>query len=545
MLQINRQMSVQALPASRTTIIRAGLIALFAVLVTIFAFDYSLFVLVRRWATEEEYSHGFLIPVVSAWMLWMRRDAIVASFGRPSWAGLGIISLAAVMHIVGEYSSIFVLSHLGFILVLMGIALTAGGYPLLKVTFIPIAFLIFAIPLPYFIQSNLTLQLQLISSQLGVDVIRLFQIPVYLEGNVIDLGFYKLQVVEACSGLRYLYPLLSLSFLAAYLFQAPLWQRALVFLSGIPITIGMNGFRIGMVGVTVNWWGPKMADEFLHFFEGWIIFIACAGFLIAEIFLLARLSGRTFFQSFHLPTLSVNSRQDEISPPAGQLALVSGLVVVIAAGLFVHFISQQAEFIPDRTRFAFFPSSVGEWQGHTSSLDRATEEGLGLDDYLLSDYSKPYGKPVNLYVAYYSSQRNGYSPHSPAVCIPGGGWLITDLKRTTFNGLGNELPLNRAIIERGEIKEIVYYWFDERGRQVANEYLAKWYLLADAITKNRTDGSLIRLTTQVFPGETERAADDRLQSFMRDVVPTLTDYLPSEQGFRPKSALSHNSRNHG
>jgi exosortase D (VPLPA-CTERM-specific) len=538
-------MSVQALPASRTTTIRTGLVVLFAVLVAIIAFDRALFELVRRWIAEEEYSHGFLIPVVSAWMLWMRREALVASFGQPSWTGLAIIALALAMHVVGQYSSIYILSQIGFILVLIGIALAAGGYPLLKVTSVPIAFLIFAVPLPYFIQSNLTLQLQLISSQLGVDVIRLFQIPVYLEGNVIDLGFYKLQVVEACSGLRYLYPLLSLSFLAAYLFQAPLWQRALVFLSGIPITIGMNGFRIGMVGVTVNWWGPRMADEILHFFEGWVIFIACAGLLITEIFLLARLSGRTFFQVFHLPTLTVSSRPKEISGPSGRLALVSGLVLVFAAGVFVHLIAQQSELIPDRTRFAAFPPSIGGWQGHTSLLDSGTEQYLGVDDYLLSDYSRPNDKPVNLYVAYYSSQRNGYAPHSPVVCIPGGGWLITNLKQTSYDGLGPELPFNRVIIERGGIKQVVYYWFDERGRKVANEYLAKWYLLADAITKNRSDGSLIRLTTQVFPGETERDADTRLQSFIRDVVPALAGYLPSEQPSQPKSALSHSNSSHG
>jgi exosortase D (VPLPA-CTERM-specific) len=538
-------MSTQALTALRAPTIRTGLIALFAVLVAIVAFDRALFELVRRWIAEEEYSHGFLIPVVSAWMLWMRRDALIASFGQPSWTGLAIIALALAMHVIGQYSSIYILSQIGFILVLIGIVLTAGGYPLLKVTFVPIVFLIFAVPLPYFIQSNLTLQLQLISSQLGVDVIGIFQIPVYLEGNVIDLGFYKLQVVEACSGLRYLYPLLSLSFLAAYLFQAPFWQRALVFLSGIPITIGMNGLRIGMVGATVNWWGPKMADEVLHFFEGWVIFIACTSLLIAEIFLLARLSGRTFSRVFHLPTVTVEPRQAGISKPAGQLALLSGLALVFAAGVFVHLIAQQSEFIPDRTRFATFPPSIGKWQGHTSLLDRGTEQYLGVDDYLLSDYTRPNDKPVNLYVAYYSSQRNGYAPHSPVVCIPGGGWLITDLKQTSYDGLGNEIPLNRVIIERGGVKQVVYYWFDERGRQVANEYLAKWYLLADAITKNRTDGSLIRLTTQVFPGENDLDADKRLQSFMRDIVPTLAGYLPSEKKTLPKSAISYRNNSHG
>src|SRR5262249_11094407 len=162
------------------------------------------------------------------WLLWTRRDALIASIGRPVWTGPALILLAMLAHLIGELSAIFILSQVGFVLVLVGIALSIGGYSLLRVTLVPILFLLFAIPLPYFIDSQLTLQLQLISSELGTFFIRIFQIPVYLEGNIIDMGNYKLQVVEACSGLRYLYPLLSLGFLAAYLFRAPMWQRAVV-----------------------------------------------------------------------------------------------------------------------------------------------------------------------------------------------------------------------------------------------------------------------------------------------------------------------------
>ena len=103
-----------------------------------------------------------------------------------------------------------------------------------------LVFLLFMVPLPRFIQFNLSNELQLISSQLGAGIVRLFGIPVSLEGNVIDLGSYKLQVVEACSGLRYLFPLMSFGLLCAVLFKAPVWQRALVFLSSLPITIVMN-----------------------------------------------------------------------------------------------------------------------------------------------------------------------------------------------------------------------------------------------------------------------------------------------------------------
>ena len=115
-------------------------------LVALVAFSESLSELVHRWITQEEYSHGFLIPVIVAWLLWTRRDALVASIGRPSWAGPALILLAAAMHIVGKLSALYVLSQFGFIVALFGIVLGLGGYSLLKVTFIPIIFLLFAIP---------------------------------------------------------------------------------------------------------------------------------------------------------------------------------------------------------------------------------------------------------------------------------------------------------------------------------------------------------------------------------------------------------------
>jgi exosortase D (VPLPA-CTERM-specific) len=530
-------MSLQSIRVANASALRASLFVCVLVVTGLVGFSGALFELVRRWTMQEEYSHGFLVPLVAAWLLWTRRNALLASIGRPSWTGAVLILLAMALHVTGELSAIFILSQLAFIVALLGITLGIGGFSLLRVTFVPIIFLIFAIPLPYFIDASLSLQLQLISSQLGVFFVRLFQIPVYLDGNIIDLGTYKLQVVDACSGLRYLFPLLSLSFLAAYVFHAPLWQRAVVLCSSIPITIAMNGFRIGMVGVTVDRWGPRMAEGVLHFFEGWIIFVACAFLLTAEVYLLARISGRGFFESVYAPAAAVRSSAELEPESTGRMARAACLFLMGAIVLIGFLISNRSEVIPERNRFVTFPVTLGEWQGRTSLLDPQVEHGLALEDYILSDYSKPDGKAVNLYVAYYASQRKGESPHSPLVCVPGDGWLITNFERTSY-GLGAGQPLNRATIERNGSKQIVYYWYEERGRRIASEYWSKWYLLADAITKNRSDGALVRLITSVLPGELERDADNRLQLFMQDLLPNLSGYLPSDAA--PKIAAVEN-----
>src|SRR5258708_16305994 len=157
-------MSVQSIDFPRASAIRIWILGFIAALLAALAFRGALFELVRRWTTQEEYSDGFLIPIVSAWLLWNRRDALRASIDRPAWTGAVLILLAMVMHAIGSFSAIFILSQLAFIIAFLGISLAVGGFPLLRVAFVPIILLIFAIPLPYFIDANLSLQLLLVSS---------------------------------------------------------------------------------------------------------------------------------------------------------------------------------------------------------------------------------------------------------------------------------------------------------------------------------------------------------------------------------------------
>lgn len=533
---------------TRTSAVFATMLVALAVFAAIAAFGGGLLSLVDRWSRQEEYSHGFLIPFVVGWMLWSRRDALMASIGEPSWSGPLAIATASIMLVIGDLSAFFLLLHLGFVLALIGIVLAFGGTSLLRVTFIPIAFLVFAIPMPYFVDAELSWRLQLISSQLGTYFIRLFGIPVYLTGNVIDLGNYKLQVAEACSGLRYLYPLLSLGFLAAYMFQAPLWQRAVVFLSTIPITIVMNSARIGMVGLLVDRWGTAQAEGMLHFFEGWVIFIACAAILAAVIWLLARLSNKEFFQVFRLPTVAASLPRIQRPVTVNLLPLSSCLLLLCAAGVASFYVSNRHEILPDRIPFVSFPLNLGPWQGQRqSSLEQEIEQVLKPDDYIITNYSKAKRDVVNFYVAYYASQRKGYSPHSPIVCIPGGGWQITKFERSGYHSkaLRVTLPLNRVVITKDNNKQLVYYWFVQRGRTVANEYWSKWYLFVDAIIKNRTDGALVRLVTPFYANESDEAADGRLQSFIDELEPHLRAYLPAEEFTASGKSAVHQATDRG
>ena len=136
---------------------------------------------------------------------------------------------------------------------------------------------------------------------------------------------------------------------------------------------------------------------------------------------------------------------------------------------------------------------------------------------------------MNFYVAYYADQAAGSAAHSPRACIPGGGWLIKNLSVRTLEGItfkGKPLQVNRLLIKKGDFTEVVYYWFQQRGRDITSEWMEKWYLFWDAITMNRTDGALVRLVAPVALGQSQQDADRRLTAFARAVYPYLSDYIP-------------------
>jgi len=389
------------------------------------------------------------------------------------------------------------------------------------------------VPFPNFIYNNLSTKLQLVSSAIGVGVIRLFGISVYLEGNVIDLGSYKLQVVEACNGLRYLFPLMTLGVIVAYFYHAALWKRLFVFASTVPITILMNSFRIGVIGVMVEYWGQSMAEGFLHDFEGWVIFMACFGILFVEMWLLMRLGNdrRSLGQAFGLePPAPPDSnhvwKTRSLNAPGVALFLLVGIAVLPAMQLV-----DRDEALPPRKQFADFPQEFGPWIGRSDVLEQHYLDILKLSDYLMINYRrKESSSPINFYVAWYNSQKKGQSVHSPATCLPGGGWEIESMSTMEIPSIkvaGEELRVNRVQIALGESRQLVYYWFQQRGRVITSQYAAKWYIFWDALTRNRTDGALVRIIASARPGQDIDQLDQELTEFAADVVPLLTEYVPN------------------
>jgi len=205
------------------------------------------------------------------------------------------------------------------------------------------------------------------------------------------------------------------------------------------------------------------------------------------------------------------------------------VTLILLAGTAVFLQGRKRiETLPPREPLASFPYRLGAWTGTDVSIPPDAREVLGNGDFLLRIYqnSSP-GSDVDLFVAYIPSQREGDTLHSPKNCLPGAGWSPVDSSRLSISLPGQPaFPVNRYVIAKNDERQLVFYWYWAHGRAVASEYWAKYYLIADSIHLNRSDGSLVRVATPLLEGDDSQKAEQRLIEFTGNVVPLLDPYVP-------------------
>jgi EpsI family protein len=209
-----------------------------------------------------------------------------------------------------------------------------------------------------------------------------------------------------------------------------------------------------------------------------------------------------------------------------RFVLAAGLIGLTAILLQAR---SRTEIVPQHLPLSSFPAQLGDWNSTQIPLDKETLEVLGAGDFMERVYQDPAGKlpEVDLFLAYFSSQRTGDTIHSPQHCLPGAGWNPDEKRGITLALPGHAaFPANRYVISKAESRRLVLYWYWAHDRGVASEYWAKFYLVKDAIQMNRSDGALVRITISMLPGETAEAAQQRVMPFTSRVVPLLGDYIP-------------------
>ncbi len=507
-----------------------GLTAVIAVIAVLLLWLYlpMLSGLIRQWWDDPDYSHGFLVPLMSAYFIWDRRESLRKIAETPSrWPGLVVLIVGVGLLLLGGVAAEIFTMRISLLVVLAGLTLHLFGKHHLKALALPILYLVFMIPPPAIIFNSITFPLQLFAARTATGTLQLLDIPVLREGNVIVLANTTLEVAEACSGIRSLVTLFALAAALAYFTQRKFWRAGVLVLSAVPIAIAANASRVAGTGVLAHLYGPKVAEGFFHTLSGWFLFLV-ASFLLGLVgTALAKITPRV--QS----STATPARLDRESPSlssAGAHRLagwhVLSAAAILAAGILSLHLLSHGEAIPLRQPLAQFPAQLGAWQGTADKLSADVLDILRVSDYTARLYTAPGKLPIGLYVGYYETQRQGQEIHSPQQCLPGGGWSILSRRNLTIAvpGQGQPVTINNVLVANGAERMVVLYWYQERGRIIASEYTSKLYMIEDAILRNRTDGALVRLTARVR-GSQEQTLEE-LVDFARLAFPVLSTFLP-------------------
>lgn len=239
---------------------------------------------------DPDFSYGLAVPLLSLWMLWNRRERIKQHTLTPSWWGLLPIWGAMGLLVIGTLGAENFLSRTSLLLALAGMAIYFCGWAFFQLTFFPWAVLFLMIPLPVIIYNRITLPLQFLASRFATSLLDLTGVPVLREGNILRLPAISLEVAEACSGIRSLMALITISVVYGYFFEKKTWRRVALVLSVIPIVVVTNGFRIMGSGLLGQYWSPEKAEGFFHEFSGLLIFCMSCILLWVFHFLLVRIT---------------------------------------------------------------------------------------------------------------------------------------------------------------------------------------------------------------------------------------------------------------
>jgi exosortase len=267
--------------------------------------------LARQWWSDPNYTHGFFVPVFSLFLIWERRAKLASLRIDPAWSGLAILLLAMLALVLNSITTQFFLYRISFVLFVAGVVVFLAGWRHLAAISFPLAFLALMVPSSTLVE-HITLPLQIVASKIASLLLMFAGVPSVREGNIIFLPSARLEVAEACSGIRSLFSLLTLTIIYGYLAESRIGIRVLLASLAVPVSVLANALRVALTGLVVERWGIQSAQGTLHMFSGWLIFIASLGF----IFLLHRgIQARQKFSGYG---------SDHSDPPGPDNSVIAG-----------------------------------------------------------------------------------------------------------------------------------------------------------------------------------------------------------------------------
>ncbi|MBX6422459.1 EpsI family protein [Thermosulfurimonas sp. F29] len=473
-------------------------------------------------------NYCLLIPFIFLYMCWEKKKVFDFSEFNPSYSGIFLLLVSSVFSLIGQLSSIETFLYFGLYLAIISLFLVLYGKKC-KYLIFPFLVLFFSIPLPPFINRLLTFNLQLATSVLAEHIIRMFNMSVFREGNILDIGITRLQVAEACSGLRYFMPLILLSLLIGYYGLNTFLSRLVLFFFVLPVSILFNAFRISVIALFYNYSLKLWLREPYHSILGWLFFVLAVICFLFLLLLLRALENRL--------SISVKDKQSlsaciPSKPKRGfKFDLFLTVVIFCVLNIFVGLILWKLpgiDRVPPKKDLLAFPLKLNGCLGESIALSPNILKSLWADDYFYGIYhcNNTTGE-IHLLISYYTYQTTRHTAHTPHSCLLGSGWDILKIKdRLLYLSNHQKIVVRYMWLKKGEYKLLATYFYFERGRILISPWKHKLYLLWDALSRHRTDGALVRIELYLSPQLSYSEAEKTLAKFIRLIWPELEKAIP-------------------
>jgi exosortase D (VPLPA-CTERM-specific) len=480
--------------------------------------------MVRDWAKDDNYSHGFLVPFIAGYFLWLRWPSLKDQIVRPNGFGLVVVVLGGTQLLVAWLASEYFTMRSSLIVVLAGLVLFWFGRDILKRMALPLGYLIFMVPIPYIIYDMIAFPLKLFITKASVGFLKLVGVIVLREGNIIMFPTTTLEVADACSGIRSLMSLLALAVAYAFFVQTSNVRRWIIIVAAVPVAIATNALRVIVTGILAQWWGVRAAEGFFHEFAGIVVFLLAIVLLVAVGFLVkGGLKNGTRAEYYAVPSPAPATIAGPAPTPHIRI-YYSVFAILIGVALYINLHSDVS--VPSNRPFSEFPMQLKAWRmAGQSEFSTDVLRILKPTDYIYRQYKGADGKTVNLYIGYHGGGKESGGIHSPRHCLPGSGWYEIYTKRGILEiPSGGRIKLVRSVYQKGENKELFLYWFQARGHSMNDEFSLKLAEMTGSLFHRRRDTAFIRVSVP-FEGD-ESAAISRGEQFVRDINSTVQDFLP-------------------
>lgn len=523
-------------PGKGVHLLLSGIFASLFLVVSYFLLEEPFIHLYQHWQNDDT-SYCSVVPLVFLFFLFRNHKELAANIGGSALPGYGFFAVFVGMFIMGKLGSLETLVNISMWALVCSVCLLIFGGKSLKTLAFPFFLLLFSVPPPPFIVQLVSFKLKLYSSAFAVDMLHFLAVPVYRTGNIIDLGVTQLQVVDACSGLRYFFPTILVGLILGNLFHKQLWARLTLLVLSPLVSLASNSLRITITGLLVKNISVEMAKGFFHDFAGLAVYtfsIVVLGLLSVVIRIQEKKMAGEDGSAEPLGTIDQlkNFRLQEFKGLVHRPLAVHMLVLFLCTtGLY--FTQQRittTQPVDPLQSFARFPDIIGDWQGNRVYLERRILDQLWADDYITGNYrNTKTGNALHLLVTYYEYQTTKHTAHSPTSCLLSGGWVMEKKEELPPSpASGRDFPIRRMVMNLDKSRIISNFWFEQRGRVITNEYMNKAMLIWDGLSKQRTDGALVRAEMYLLPGQSIEEGQMILDGFLKDLRSTLQDFIPGD-----------------